>query len=438
VIGFNRSGSAIGGYVHRERLTLPEAPQATIGVTLEPLLLGSGPWLITVALGEAGLFRRPGLPFFTLNPAWHHFLARRFELVVESTDPIDPPSFVVLPATVEVAPGTMIAPTKPALLVAATRATLRGPISPRALLDGDPVDTAGAAARSMPPDPLGRWRRQHQAIVEVIEDASREVVALLDGADLAPLTRHQHALIGFDWRAYLSASSYRIQQLARMLMSLAPGASGTESAQSLGTLLDSGSYFGNFALAMHRLGWDVIASDTYGAYDGALDPWRRLLERSGVQVVDPGDFDCGVSLPEESADVVFSGGVIEHIPHSPKGYLLELRRLARRGGLVVVETPNHSYAMKRTLMASGRSVHAPIESQFESEPPFAGHHREYTMEELRWMLARVGLSPVAEATMDYSYLALGELTPALALEILGRRKDPSMQELLMVAGRRES
>lgn len=99
IVVFNRAGSTASGYVARERLTLPGSV-GRVTVTMNPVLLGSGTWLATIAIGKAALFSEPFIPYFTVNPGWHHFVARGWELSVVKTTDIDPWAFVMLPADV--------------------------------------------------------------------------------------------------------------------------------------------------------------------------------------------------------------------------------------------------------------------------------------------------------------------------------------------------
>ena len=84
------------------------------------------------------------------------------------------------------------------------------------------------------------------------------------------------------------------------------------------------------------------------------------------------------SFEEGFFDAVLCMGVIEHVPHTPKPLLLALNRVLRPGGTLVLDTPNLLYAYTRERLAQGKPIFTPIELQFNVEPPFEGHHREYT------------------------------------------------------------
>src|SRR5699024_2148236 len=135
-------------------------------------------------------------------------------------------------------------------------------------------------------------------------------------------------------------------------------------------VLDFGSYFGNFALAARKFGCRVDALDGYRDYQPALTGERALLEANGVTVIDSSG-DTGV-LDRRGVkyDAIFLMGVIEHIPHSPKGLLDHVCRQLKPGGLLILDTPNIAYAHRRLQLARGESVHPPIEIQFNCPEPF--------------------------------------------------------------------
>jgi hypothetical protein len=55
------------------------------------------------------------------------------------------------------------------------------------------------------------------------------------------------------------------------------------------------------------------------------------------------------------------------------------------------------------------SSRQPVEDQYLCEPPWEGHHREYTARELRWMLERIACEEVDVEFLDYNMLQFDEL-----------------------------
>jgi ABC-type polysaccharide/polyol phosphate transport system ATPase subunit len=101
VLGFNRHASPYSALIHEEHLTLPRSDDAEISVDIARVQLGSGAWYVVAGIGEPGLYDKPAVKYFTVNPSWHHLLASRLDLKVGSISTLDAAGcFVVLPATV--------------------------------------------------------------------------------------------------------------------------------------------------------------------------------------------------------------------------------------------------------------------------------------------------------------------------------------------------
>jgi SAM-dependent methyltransferase len=129
-------------------------------------------------------------------------------------------------------------------------------------------------------------------------------------------------------------------------------------------------------------------------------------------------------------------GVIEHIPHSPRLLLATLDRVLAPGGLLVIDTPNFVHLYNRQKFARGETVLAPIEAQYDTELPFEGHHREYTIPELVWMLRRIGHQRLSVEAFNYSSYALGTLSARDVHNHWNMVRDPSMREYLMTVSQK--
>jgi hypothetical protein len=100
VVGFNRPGFPFGGYACIDRIEFASGRrQFTLDAILDPLLLGSGDWMITVGFGEPELYQGRDLDYFTVSDKWYHFISRGMQLQVESVSMLDASGcFMVHPA----------------------------------------------------------------------------------------------------------------------------------------------------------------------------------------------------------------------------------------------------------------------------------------------------------------------------------------------------
>ncbi len=135
-------------------------------------------------------------------------------------------------------------------------------------------------------------------------------------------------------------------------------------------------------------------------------------------------------------DVVLAAAVIEHVPHTPRPLLETLFRAVRPGGLVVLDTPNVARYWNRCALERGETIFQPLADQYGSEPPWEGHHREFTGAELRWMLERVECEDIEVEYLDYNMLQFDELSVEHTVCLAKIVDDPAQSDTLLAAGRR--
>ena len=254
------------------------------------------------------------------------------------------------------------------------------------------------------------------------------VLARLGAADLAPLARHSPSLAGYDWANYLRCSLCRVVRVQKAIAAAVPAG---------GRVLDYGSYFGNFGLAVNAMGYRVEAVDSYQQYGDALAPWLALQREAGIVAHDFADTGYDLSsLGARSYDAIICAGVIEHIPHTPRRLLETLTSMLKPSGVLVLDTPNLGYLYKRLALLDGQSIFAPISQQYFTEVPFEGHHREYTVAELEWLLKAVGHEIVSMETFNYSVFGQSRLEGEHLAYYLEMEADPSLRELIVSVSRR--
>jgi hypothetical protein len=89
ILAFARHESPYSAYVYQPCVPLPPGDSCTIDVRLGAVQLGSGKWYVSLGFGELGLYERAEIDYFTIDSAWYHMLAARFELRVTSETSVD-------------------------------------------------------------------------------------------------------------------------------------------------------------------------------------------------------------------------------------------------------------------------------------------------------------------------------------------------------------
>ena len=257
--------------------------------------------------------------------------------------------------------------------------------------------------------------------------ATAQVLSAIAGADLMPLATRSPSLAGYDWTNYLQCSICRVVRVLRAL---------SEHVQPGARILDVGAYFGNFALACRAAGFHVDAIDSYSQYGAALAPCVALQRKAGIVLHDFADVGYDLSSLQGAYDAVVCAGVIEHVPHTPRKLLEALTAALKPGAVLVLDTPNLAYLYKRLALLEGHSVFAPIAQQYFTDLPFEGHHREYTIAEIEWMLRAAGHDVVSIDTFNYSVFGQSTLQGEHLEYYREMENDPAMREIILTVSRR--
>jgi SAM-dependent methyltransferase len=96
--------------------------------------------------------------------------------------------------------------------------------------------------------------------------------------------------------------------------------------------------------------------------------------------------DAAFPFPEKSFDVVLFCEVIEHLQSDPVKVLLEIKRVLKPGGHLVLTTPNVSRLENVARMIAGANIYDP----YSGYGPYGRHNREYNKHELALLLQYCG------------------------------------------------
>ena len=143
-------------------------------------------------------------------------------------------------------------------------------------------------------------------------------------------------------------------------------------------VLDLGCGAGRFVAALRGAGADAVGVELA---DAALHRAHANAPGADLRLVEP---DGSLPLEHGSVDLVWCSEVLEHVPDTAH-LLLEVRRVLRSGGRLLVTVPYHG-RVKNVLIALLR-----FDAHFD---PLGQHVRFYTAGSLRATLERSGFAAV--------------------------------------------
>jgi 2-polyprenyl-3-methyl-5-hydroxy-6-metoxy-1,4-benzoquinol methylase len=113
--------------------------------------------------------------------------------------------------------------------------------------------------------------------------------------------------------------------------------------------------------------------------------------------------EAGLPFQNETFATVLAAEVIEHVFDTER-FICEAARVLKRGGWLVITTPNLVALSGRAQLLLGRSPH---NVEFDASPGTSGHIRYFTFQTLECLLKRAGLQPLGRWTNVVHFSVLG-------------------------------
>tara|TARA_B100000989_G_C19517464_1_gene462393 strand:- start:183 stop:1592 length:1410 start_codon:yes stop_codon:yes gene_type:complete len=200
-------------------------------------------------------------------------------------------------------------------------------------------------------------------------------------------------------------------------------------------VLEVGSLFGFFSSVLKDLGNDVTAFDRYNDFNGALENFCSDMKNQNINVIQSSEDKEDKDFEKlEKFDVIICMAVIEHIPHTPKYFLEKLRSKLKNGGVLIIDTPNLTRLENRINLNNDISTFQNINSQFNTDIPWEGHHREFTMNELIYILKELKFSNIYNKRFDYHIFGKDRINQNEIHELSKKLIDDTMLDTNFVAG----
>lgn len=124
----------------------------------------------------------------------------------------------------------------------------------------------------------------------------------------------------------------------------------------------------------------------------------------------------GVNFPFQDGffDLVIIGEIIEHI-YDTDFFIIEIKRILKKGGLLLVSTPNIASFGRRLLLLSGFN---PIIEASPNEPDSSGHIRYFTFKSLKGLLEKHNFRVIKGKSDVVNFSGNGKLKSSLIPKLL--------------------
>lgn len=179
---------------------------------------------------------------------------------------------------------------------------------------------------------------------------------------------------------YLFRSYYGIQRIVKYIRGIGAGKK----------ILDIGTGYGFYDIILkEEFGLDVTGMEV----ETNIPAYCLLPKHHNIEII-PGELSkrrC--PIPDKSFDVIIFAEVLEHLRISPLRALLEIKRILRPKGLLLLKTPNIAKLSNILKLLIGSNV---VEMLPDDDTELAHitdrmtHIREYTMSELKMLMNRAG------------------------------------------------
>jgi SAM-dependent methyltransferase len=163
-------------------------------------------------------------------------------------------------------------------------------------------------------------------------------------------------------------------------------------------VLEIGAFYGYTPFVLRKSGNTVTVLE---GDDPAVYPLKPLYARRGIEIIFTDLFDLfgnssigkhKLPFPDNHFDLITCWETMEHFNFNPVGFVKEVRRILKPGGIATFTVPNRASLHHRIKMVMGRPIGEPIDSYYQYyayEGRFMGWHwREYTLKEFAELFTR--------------------------------------------------
>lgn len=194
-------------------------------------------------------------------------------------------------------------------------------------------------------------------------------------------------------------------------------------------LLDVGSHYLHGLFGAHCLGFRRIFGADIEYFNSAS---ASRAESIGALIKNCDLARENIPFDDESFDIVVLAETLEHFNFHPRKVFLEISRVLRPGGELIITTPNLLRLNNRLKCVLGRSINSDIKEDYTP----GTHYREYSAAEIKYLLEASGLTMKSLKYADFNYPDRGRLE-AIMNKTAGTLA-PGLKSNIVVIGKKRS
>lgn len=228
----------------------------------------------------------------------------------------------------------------------------------------------------------------------------------------------------FDYKTYIKKSFIRYK---RILLS---------NLEEKSNWLEIGALFPVLPITLSMLGFKVTVLEEYSFYPEEIQEMYKIIaNKYNIEFKNINfTYQDSITLDKQYKYVSLMG-VIEHLPYTPKFLLTNIYNNLETEGSFFMDVPNIYYAYKIKRFILGQHIQTPIDEIYNSEIPYVGHHREYCIEDVKYILKKSNIKIERIELFNYSLDSFLYSFPHISITNLFAQI-PNFRELIFVEGKK--
>ena len=229
--------------------------------------------------------------------------------------------------------------------------------------------------------------------------------------------------IPFDEKNYFEEHSHRFQMTVELVLSLL-------KKQGKCKILDVSTYRGHIPMLLKVVSDHEIHATEHSEFG------KEKLQNEGITLKKWELSTMKAPYENDSFDLVLFNETLEHLVFLPHPILIEIKRILKTGGFIVLTTPNILSLFRRIKFLFGYSPLEPVSIEHDGGK-LQGHVRIYTMFELKKLLRETNLNYIKSFYYQPPFKIIKKgffISLLLPIYSLLVKMKPSMSRYLVIVG----